>query len=200
MPLEPVVWEVDRRKMLRAEIDGAISLFFEGNNIASRLLVWAAIDVLRDLLKIAGLESFHGRLEDHVRGEYVSDWRRILRNHYTYFKHAKEDPHRVICDYRPEATGYNILGAVADYITLYRTKTVFMATFMAWMFGRYPNLIRDDAPLSIEERARFAQNADATDFDTSLIWSRDRLREFTLDKSRAVALLAPEIRGSFEDL
>lgn len=141
------LWRVDRRLMLRQEIDAAVGLFFEGNNIASRVLAWASLDVLRPLMDQAGLETFHGSLEDHIRTEFVALWRDLLRNHYNYFKHADRDPDRVIDDYRPVATAFHLLGAVADYRALYGTQTITMAILTAWFFARYPTVLNDEAPL-----------------------------------------------------
>lgn len=194
------LWRVDRRLMLRQEIDAAVGLFFEGNNIASRVLAWASLDVLRPLMDQAGLETFHGSLEDHIRTEFVALWRDLLRNHYNYFKHADRDPDRVIDDYRPVATAFHLLGAVADYRALYGTQTITMAILTAWFFARYPTVLNDEAPFKGEDFGRLIQSANDPSFDRSLISPRDQLRQFHLHRHSIVSYVSEDLRRTFEDL
>ena len=193
-------WQVDRQGMLRAEIDGAVDAFFEGNNIAARVLAWAALDVLRSLAERQKVETFHARLEDCILEEYVLSWRRLLRSDYTYFKHADRDPDRVIDDYRPEATAYNLVGAVADYGSVFKKQTLRMATFQAWFFGRFPNLLKPEWLPSFSAAIEALPSSNHADFHRSLECARDKLREFASKREAVISQLSPEIRSKFEDL
>jgi hypothetical protein len=192
------LWEVDRRLMLRREIDAAIHLFFDGNDIPARILAWAALDVLRILLERAKIDSMHLRLEDHIRSEYVREWRGLLRDHYNYLKHADRDPDRVLYDYRPATTAFNLLGAVADYGSLYRAHTLPMATFKAWAFARYPRILNDHTDLPKYLKA--IDGADGPSFALSLVSARDHLRLYRDNRDEIIARMPDNVRSAFEDL
>jgi hypothetical protein len=194
------IWRVDRRRMLRDEIDAAVITFFEGNNIAAGVLTWAALDVLRTLMVRANIVSFHGRLEDYVYDEFVNEWRKFLRDDYNYFKHSDCDPDRVLEDYRPVATAYNLLGAIADYGSLYQAQTLPMATFKAWMFSRYPNLLKEEACFPLQDVRKAIVDADNCDFQTSLISARDQLRLFAANRDQVISQLTPTVLNAFERL
>lgn len=147
-----------RQQAARAEIDTAIELLFEGGSpVAIDVLAWAAVEMMRGIAEHRGLDTFHGRIEERVRPEYLKEWRRIHKEHYNFFKHADRDPDRVADSFRPEATTYALFGACMDYDTLFNCQTLAMMSYGAWFLARHPTFV---LPEYADQFAPFADHLD----------------------------------------
>jgi hypothetical protein len=115
-----------------------------GDAIAVNLLAWAAVDVLRGLAKAAQKNTFLGVLEAGIRPEHVGKWRKLLKDHHNFLKHAAQDPGRVVEDFVPEAATWALFAAVEDYRSLFGMITFPMHLFWAWFTARNPNLLNEE--------------------------------------------------------
>jgi hypothetical protein len=131
-----------RRQVARQEIETAIGLVFGGGSlVCANLLAWAAVDVLRGVAHARKVETYFDRLETMVRPEKLVEFRRLIRDHYTFAKHADRDPERVVENFNGETVNLVLLGATEDYPTLYGQQTLPMMLFKTWFLKGNLNLL-----------------------------------------------------------
>jgi hypothetical protein len=134
--------ELTRRRVAREEIETAIDLVFTNGSLAvAHLLGWAAVDVIRGVANKLGLETLHGRIEEIIIPEKISEWRRLLREPYVFSKHSDRDPDLVIDSFKPDSAFLILLVAIIDYGTVYKQLTTKMFYFRAWALTKFPNFI-----------------------------------------------------------
>jgi len=181
-----------RRQVARQEIETAIALVFSGGSlVCANLLAWAAVDVLRGVAHSKDVQTYFDRMETMVRAEKLVEFRRLIRDHYTFAKHADRDPERVVENFNGETVNLVLLGATEDYPMLYGQQTLPMMLFKTWFLKRNMNLLTPEG----QEMMSRAFNA---------------LRIGSLEEARAlmgvakeegpqlVASLPPEMRRTIE--
>ncbi len=133
--------QITRRFAARSQIETSIDLFLRHSDyISAHVLAWSAVEMLRGIAKTQGKETFHERLEDHIRSEYLKDWRDHLKSHYNWAKHADRDPERILDDFRPETTSWTLFAACLDYSEIYSQRTWTMFVFHHWFLCRNPKI------------------------------------------------------------
>lgn len=130
-----------RREVLARQIDSAIWLLcIRGQPIVANLVANAAIDVLRSLCAAAEVQTFKGRLEDHVKPEHLTEWREYDRRAYNHSKHADRDPAADI-RFNPDQADINVLAAIVDFGQLFRRNTAFMTIFRGFELSKRPETL-----------------------------------------------------------
>ena len=173
----------------RAEIDTAIELLFKGGApVAINVLTWAAVDVLRGVAESLGVRTFQGTLEERIKPEALREWRRIMRNHHNFFKHADRDPDATAQDFMPEATTYPLFGVCADYQSIYQAATFPMLAYMSWFMARHPSFMLPDVAEQVASLSENLDHPEGKPFEASL---RRVAENYTL------ALQHPEILEAF---
>ncbi|QIK78440.1 hypothetical protein G7077_05510 [Sphingomonas piscis] len=138
--------ELTRRKVVREEIESSIEIILEeGSAVASHVLAWAAVDVLRGVAAARQEQTFLELLEAMVRPEMLKTWRALLRQNYNFSKHADIDPDKVIEGFDPELTNMTLLAAIEDYGRTYQQLTIPMYLFRGWLLAKSPHLLKEGA-------------------------------------------------------
>lgn len=182
---------LSRRDVARSEVDTAIELLFTGNNhVAINLLAWAAVDVLRGLCQAHGIETFMTRFYDSIRPEFHKEFRETLKDHYNYFKHAKNDPNRVVEDFCPEASTYALLVAVEDYRALFQKLTFPMYVFRSWFMARNPHTMTPLMATLLKQFHDTLGDLSTMTLQRSCEAAGDVLRDYLRDPSVAQTRLA----------
>ncbi|MBN9556611.1 MAG: hypothetical protein J0I26_03685 [Alphaproteobacteria bacterium] len=163
-------YELTKKAVVRAEIDCAINLFFQGSPenkaaVAANVLAWAAVDVLRGIADKNGTKTVRSIIEDKIKPDYVAYWRTLERESYTFSKHADRDSNGVV-NFRPEAVAFALFYAVMDYGTVYMKCTMPMHIYRSWFTTRYSGILQ----ISGEDRERALQSLFAMDA-ASDFWS-----------------------------
>lgn len=131
------------------------------------------------------------RFEEHIRPEFHREWRRTLKDHHNFLKHAKSDPDRVVDDFRPEAATYAILVAVEDYRNLFGVMTYPMQVFRAWFMARNPKVMAPLMAALFEESRQVIGDISIMDFERSLQAAGDVLRTYLDNPARLEAMCRP---------
>ena len=164
-PLEMV--SIDRRRLVREEIETAIELtFMQGSAIAANLLASAARDVMRGIAELKGVVLLGQKMEAAIKPEKLGEVRNLMRANYNFAKHADRDPQKILPAFNPEESLWNLFLAVCEYEILYQQYTIPMKILSHWMIARHPQLIESDSALhssspdfgegaSLEKAAKF---------------------------------------------
>ena len=185
MPYE--IQKVTKRSAARQEIDTAIELMFTGGSlVATNLLAWAAVDILRGIAVSAGKTTIRSITEDYIKPEYLNEWRGIERESYNFFKHSDRDPTDEI-SFRPEATAIVLFYAVADYGGVYAQCTMPMYLFKAWFMSRYPSFFKGKTARQIESFQKALQFHEGQSFSEALILASDVYRDWKENRELFVA-------------
>jgi hypothetical protein len=130
------------------QLDTAIRVLFDGGDIVSvHTLACAASEVLRDILKAKGGESWH----DAIIATYPGIKKKILNTlarAKNFFKHAERDPEDEL-DFDENTNDETIIVATLEYGDLLRlgapsgrTKaTIPMSVFQLWYFVKDPRVL-----------------------------------------------------------
>lgn len=141
IPTAPKTGTVDRKRLVKGEIEGAIDLHFRQQSaIAVHVLCWAAIDVMRTLIERSGKQTFFSAVEIDAPKTNVHLFRKLIRQAYNFAKHSDRDPDAEI----PFSADFNhglIMVAIADYKTLFSTSSMPMLIFTVWLANRHPELL-----------------------------------------------------------
>lgn len=151
---------LSRQQSLRSMINTAISLHFaEGDVASSHVLASAASELSRGLCKGLGIEPFDAIVEKRIKPERIADWRAAANRHYNFLKHADRDAHIAELDFDPDSTSFEIQAAVSDYIQMYKTPTLQMMIFNAWMAVEFSDIFKDDYLKNISAAVSDFRNA-----------------------------------------
>lgn len=135
---------ITRRQELRRQIDSAIWLCSVRNEpLVANLIAYAALDVLRSLCALQEIQTFKGRIEEHVKSDSIKLWREYDRRAYTHSKHADKDPLVDLEDFHPEIADFNILAAIVDFSSLYKSNSPSMLIFRTVLLMRKPETLLD---------------------------------------------------------
>ena len=145
-PLEMV--SIDRRRLVREEIETAIDLtFMQGSAIAANLLASAARDVMRGIAEFKGVILLGQKMEAAIKPEKLAEVRNLMRANYNFAKHADRDPQKFLPAFNPEESLLNLFLAVGEYQILYQQSTIPMIILSHWMIARHPQIIESDSVL-----------------------------------------------------
>ena len=139
-------WRVEKltkQDVAIRQLRQAIRLFFaEGDMLAVHTLTAAALGVLGDLARGAGMPNPF-RDEEDIRPEMRAAWRGARGRTQNFLKHADKDPAGVL-RYNEEETVLVMLEAVhvAQGVTDHR-DTEFAAYFI-WFMATYPDMVRPE--------------------------------------------------------
>jgi hypothetical protein len=149
MAPEPLpILSIDRRRLVREEIETAIDLTFtDGSYIVVNLLAWAAQDVLKGIAKSQGVQLLNDQMENFIKPEKISEWYSLLKADYNFAKHADRDPERNLPAFNPEVSLMSLFTAVTDYETVFKAITIPMGLFRSWMIARRADIIASDSPV-----------------------------------------------------
>jgi len=135
---------ITRRQELRRQIDAAIWLWaVRDEPLVANLIAYAALDVLRSLCGIAKEQTFKGKIEENIKSDMIKLWREYDRRAYTHSKHADKDPLVDLEDFHPEIAEFNILAAITDFSSLYKTNSPTMLLFRTVALMRRPEVLKD---------------------------------------------------------
>lgn len=133
---------VSKLDAARRQMNEAIRFFFEQRDtIAIHTLAAAAAQVLQDLCKAQGIETFL-RNANLIRPDKRKFWRQLLKASENFFKHADRDP-EATHDFRPGSTEFVIFDATLMYPLLTKRQTYEGAVFQSWFFLKYPDMLLD---------------------------------------------------------
>jgi hypothetical protein len=176
---------ITRRAAARAEIDTAIELLFDDREpVAIHVLTWAAVEMMRGIAESRGQITFQASMEDRIKSQFLGQWRKILKTHYNFFKHADRDPDSIAEDFMPEATTYPLFGACVDYQTIFGASTLAMMSYMSWFMARHPKFMKPQVAAQVSALATHLDYPDGKPF-------RESLREVAENYHRAK--LSPSI-------
>jgi hypothetical protein len=189
---------IDRRNMLREEIDSSIYLYFEEQFIGAHVLLWASNDVMRPLLKREGKISFADEMEGCLKPEAVKSWRDLIRRDYNYFKHADRDPDAILERFSPWVTGVQMLIAALDYRNLYGKVTVPMMMGVSWCLARNQKFVAPEGQQHLDSMIEFSEEIPGQPFLDSLEVTRKKLELFRKNKEESFAALSPAVIDEYE--
>lgn len=144
LPPRPDAWPVSKRQAVASELSSAIYLFFcDKDFVAAHVLGGAARDVLRDVARKKGIETFWDKSKDVVVDEYQEAFRGLMSADYNFFKHGSRDPDGTYERYHPDLTAFLLWECVYDFSSVYGGRYLETMVFAAWMSLRRPNLIQE---------------------------------------------------------
>jgi hypothetical protein len=130
------------------QLDTAIGLLFDGGDVVSvHTLACAAANVLRDILRASGGETWQDAIISTYPG-MEREIRQTLVRAQNFFKHADRDPEDAL-DFDEKSNDETIIVATLEYGDLLRvgaasgrTKiTIPMSIFQMWYFAKDPRLL-----------------------------------------------------------
>jgi hypothetical protein len=146
---EPLpILSIDRRRLVREEIETAIDLIFtQGSAIAANLLASAARDVMRGVAESNGIVLLGQMMEAAIKPEKLGEIRNLMRANYNFAKHADRDPDKILPEFKQEESLWSLFVAVSEYEILYQQSIIPMKILSHWMIARRPELIEQDSVL-----------------------------------------------------
>lgn len=145
---------LDRRIMVRSEIDTAITALAAGDYVSSHVLAFAAKAQLRGIAGARRIETFDDEAEVYIKPEFLGDYRKLMNDAYNVFKHATDDPDRELPAFRPETTVIAIFTAIVNYGLVYGQRSVPMVIVYAWFLSRHPNFAKPALHANIQQWKR----------------------------------------------
>jgi len=150
-----------KQDVARGQINSAINLFSNSKDyVSANTLAWASNDLLRGVAKHHGIITFQEELEDRIKPDFVENWRRLLREAYTFSKHADRDPEALLEELHPEAVCCALFGSTLNYSRIFGSKTIQMLVYQNWIYARYPEFAADELkPLATALSEKFGAEA-----------------------------------------
>jgi len=136
--MEPIT----RQDAIRRQLDTAILLWFQdGDSVSTHTLACSALKIIEDVGRKFGKRTM---LFEKLPKELVKD----STNAQNFFKHAKDDPHRVL-EFNHSITQFHIYDAAQHYKTLYLHLTPLMTTFIIRFLLLQPGIGTVEIPASL---------------------------------------------------
>jgi hypothetical protein len=144
--------KISKLEAARRQLDTAIRLYFMGGDPTSvHTLATAAFEILKDLDKHGPKTgTFFDHIETQVKPEYQKYVIGIFRAPQNFFKHADDDPDKVL-EFQLAYPEMFMVSACEKYKELAAEETAEMMVYRLWFGHQNPNM------LMLEVAARFQQ-------------------------------------------
>ncbi|QMW22951.1 hypothetical protein [Sandaracinobacteroides saxicola] len=142
---------MDKKKAVREQLIGAINMaFLHDNFISSYTLAWAALDLMRDLLKNEESKTILDRYLENWKTEGRKEVLKALRAPYNFSKHADRDADKIIDMPTRQNCSLIILFCCWFYETTYGKRTLEMMFFSAWFMANNRKMIEPEFLVGLE--------------------------------------------------
>jgi hypothetical protein len=132
--------KVTRKLLCETQINSSIQLLFNnGSPLVIYLISHAALDVLEDVARSKKLRTIYQMMEDRIAPHHLSEWRKSIRKHYNFMKHADRDPEVVIDEFYPEAAWQKLFFSIASFQSVFKELSFEMYFYWVWFISRYPH-------------------------------------------------------------
>ena len=138
--------EISKVEAASRQIDSAILLFFKsGDEVAIHTLTCAAYNLIRDLLRKQGLPGtiIKDQIVTLTRPEYRKTWLRRINEAENFFKHADQDPDRIL-RFDSEITEMILFDACDSFLSLTGSMTRLMTIYKSWSMVHHFSLLSDE--------------------------------------------------------
>lgn len=181
------------------EIEGAIRILADHQNfIAAELLASAAVDVIAGIAKDADVSTMTAQFEERIKPEKRREALRMLRKPYNFLKHSDRDKGSAIDRYNSDAAIWRIFMAITDYETVWKSKSVTMATYLVWFLARHPHLLTDEGkPLTDAYTKQYGLLSDKSQSEGLAVLERT-FREYDEVASEVGAAMSKLFPGNVE--
>jgi hypothetical protein len=175
---------IDKLDVVRRHIETSIILLaMEGDAFSVHLLAHASDDMLFSIAEHRGLSLPHD-YKIHVKQEHQVEFKRLVKKHYNWAKHADRDPDALYEGPDVDALGgineMQILLNVQGYTLLAGHRTSIMSKFLSLITIKKPNLFDIDKLYSQHPQQKLLA-AKAVGFSSSVF--RQALRQWLLRES-----------------
>ena len=141
---------ITKREAAKQQLLTAIDLLLSDKSLISVYsLATNAWEVIDELCKHAGIESFSEEVRENIPNERKLKQHYINANGRNFFKHADKDPDAVFDKLDYEQCDSVILLAVKDYIQLFCQSPIEFQVFEIWYLAIYPEKVNEAARESL---------------------------------------------------
>jgi hypothetical protein len=149
---------IDKQTAVRWQINAAIRNIFVGEcAVATHVIVQCAREIMQDYARAKHIKLTND-ISSVVKPEHIKFFKALLKEHYNYFKHSKDD-----ADDEIEITNVHTLNEgetlmnIGKYAELFNDVTQHMKIFNSYMMIRTPELFRwDEMPLTEQMKSMHA--------------------------------------------
>lgn len=139
--------DITKQEAARRQTETATRLFFADDDpISVHVLISSAQVIVTDVCRARCKRTIQDTIDDYIKPEYMSAWRKKWKAAYNYFKHAERDAEIELAHFNETINEFLLFAVGIDYQSAFGEITPTIALYRGWYIAANPESVLPTMP------------------------------------------------------